>query len=242
MPIRKKSVLTDLSTSDSSPELNSTTKMANYDGPADPGGQVTQAWLTSMFNKHSAQISANVEKRILESEEKIKEHLNGKIKVLNEQINQLQADNERQGDRIELLEKTLKMKNIVITGPIANKEDVTAVIGRSLASAGEDPVKLVDLKQITTKNGMVKHIATCNTMEEKSKILRARKGMTFNGHKVFVDSDLTKEEQEIQFEARKFAKQQEEGAKVAVAYKKVWVNGKCFPYNKATKSFIGGKN
>lgn len=63
-------------------------------------------------------------------------------------------------------------------------------------------------------------------MEEKSKILRARKGMTFNGHKVFVDSDLTKEEQEIQFEARKFAKQQEEEAKVAVAYKKVWVNGR----------------
>lgn len=61
----------------------------------------------------------------------------------------------------------------------------------------------------------MKFIAACTTMEEKSRIMKAQKSMAHKGKKVFVDSDLTREEQEIQFEARKFAKQQAEGSKVA---------------------------
>lgn len=242
MPTRRKSSIADLSASDSSPEPNPLTKMPNYDGPAKTEGQVTQAWLTAMFEKHSAQISANVEKRIEESEEKIKAHVNGKIEALNQQINQLQAEKDMQGERIEAMEKMLKMKNIVVTGPLIAKEEVPEIINRSLASAGEGPVKLEDLRRITTRSGAVKHIATCSTLEEKTRIMRAKKGMTHNGLKVYVDSDLTREEQGIQFEARKFAKLQDRSAKVAVAYKKVWVNDRCFIYDKPSNAFKEGKN
>lgn len=238
---RRKNEIEGISTSDSSPEFNNTPKMPN-NRMEQNSGPVTQAWLSSMFEKHSAQISTNVEKRITESEEKIKEHLNGKIEALNQQISQLQEDKERQEERIESLEKMLKLKNIVISGPNVNKIEIKEIIDRCLASAGEGPSQLIDIRQITARNGTVKHIATCNSVEEKTKISRSRKEMSHNGQKIFINSDLTRSEQEIQYEARKFAKQQERGAKVSVAYKKVWVNDKSFTYDKSTKSFKNSKN
>lgn len=236
---RRKNGVSRTSSSESSPELDNIAKMpkTSTDGPP-----VTQAWLTTMFQQQSVELNSVLTTRLEESEKKIKAHLDEKVAVLNTQIAELQQDKERQSDRIEALEKMLKAKNIVVSGPKIAKEEVNTIIDKCLASAGESAVQLVDVRQITTKAGTVKFIAACTTMEEKSRIMKAKKSMAHNGKKVFVDSDLTREEQEIQFEARKFAKQQAEGSKVAVAYKKVWVNNACFVYDKSSKTFAPPKN
>lgn len=231
---RRKHGIDGLSSSDSSPELSNTPKMSKNSADGPP---VTQAWLIAQFEKNSKEINRNIDTRLAESESRIKTYMEAKIDALNEQINQLQQEKEQQAEKIEVLEKMVKSKNIVISGPVLSRDEVTAIIDRSLASTGEGPAHLADLRRITTKNGMVKHIASCSTYEEKTKIMRSKKAMMHNGQKVFVDNDLTREEQETQFQARKFAKQQDKNAKVAVGYKKVWVNDKCFVYDKTSKSY-----
>lgn len=229
---RRKNGFAGLSSSDSSPELSNASKMVKNNEPP-----VTQAWLIAQFEKNSKEINLNIDTRISESENNIKKHLEGRIEILNEKINLLQAEKEQQAEKIEALEKMIKSKNIVISGPVLSREEVAAVINRSLASTGSAPANLVDVRTITAKNGSVKHIASCSTYDEKAKIMQAKKAMSHNGQKVYVDSDLTREEQEAQFEARKFAKLQDKGAKVAVGYKKVWVDNKCFIFDKSRKSY-----
>lgn len=216
---RRKNGFAGLSSSDSSPELSNASKMVKINEPP-----VTQAWLIAQFEKNSKEINLNIDTRISESENNIKKHLEGRIEILNEKINLLQAEKEQQAEKIEALEKMIKSKNIVISGPVLSREEVAAVINRSLASTGSAPANLVD-------------IASCSTYDEKAKIMQAKKAMSHNGQKVYVDSDLTREEQEAQFEARKFAKLQDKGAKVAVGYKKVWVDNKCFIFDKSSKSY-----
>lgn len=236
---RRKNGIEGFSSSESSPELEKTPKMPKITPEGPP---VTQAWLITMFEKQSAEMNVTLDKRLEESETRIKAHLDGKITALNDQISQLQQEKEQQSDRIEALEKMLKAKNIIVSGPAISKEEVTAIIDNSLANAGEPSVQLSDVRRITAKNGTVKHIATCSSMEEKSRIMKVKKGMSHKGQKVFVDGDLTRDEQEIQFEARKFAKQHDKGTKVAVGYKRVWVNDVCYTYNRSTKSFEPPKN
>lgn len=232
---RRKNGIAGYSSSDSSPELKNIAKMSKNNAQANP--PVTQTWLIEQFEKNSKEINSNIDLRISESESRIMTYMEGKIETLNEEIKLLHQEKELQAERIEALEKIIKSKNIVISGPVLSTDEVTAIINRSLAKNGEGPAHLVDVRRITTKAGAVKHIASCSTYEEKNKIMRAKKKMSHNGQQVFVDSDLTRDEQEIQFEARKFAKQQAKSAKVAVGYKKVWVDDKCFVYDKKSKAY-----
>lgn len=65
----------------------------------------------------------------------------------------------------------LKARNIVVSGP--------KIIDKCLALAGEPSVQLVDVRQKTTKAGTVKFIAACTTIEEKSRIMKAKKSMSW---------------------------------------------------------------
>lgn len=68
--------------------------------------------------------------------------------------------------------------------------------------------------------------------------MRAKKDMVHEGKKFFVNDDLTREEQGIQYKARCFARDHQGKGKATVGYKKVFVDEKEFVWSAEKGNFI----
>lgn len=69
-------------------------------------------------------------------------------------------------------------------------------------------------------------------------MIKAKKGMEHGGKKFFVNDDLTREEELIQYKARCFAKNHKGKNKAIVAYRKVYIEGKEFRWNEELTDFV----
>uniref|UniRef100_A0A6P7GHK2 Uncharacterized protein LOC114342707 isoform X2 n=1 Tax=Diabrotica virgifera virgifera TaxID=50390 RepID=A0A6P7GHK2_DIAVI len=129
--------------------------------------------------------------------------------------------------RIEQLEKDRQRNNIVLKGLTLDpndrkpvKESVEHFIGRNL--------KLQVKLRGAVKIGDQIFVAEMENLTDKLSVLKNKgKLKNLQGQKVYIESDLTRKEREIQAKIRKMAKEEKDkGNTTKIGYMKLEINGK----------------
>lgn len=179
---------------------------------------------------------------IMNSEQRIIKLLETKIAALENTVTEVLAKNNELENKIQRLEKVQRKRNIVITGLDTNKEDAVSIIEDLMVQAGKEKAKIKDTWKIQLKSGKYKFIGTCDSFEEKQRIMECKRIMKHKGKPFYLDDDLTEEEQLVQYKARTFARENGVPGLTSVSYRKVWIDGECYEYNNKTGSFLSQKD
>lgn len=204
--------------------------------------QVNPLCVQKLLQSCVEEVTSTLDKLLLKmeaSEERIVKMLETKIASLESQVKEVVAKNITLENKIQQLEKDKRKRNIVITGLNADKEDVANIVEKLMANPADERklARIKDVWKTQLKDGSFKFIGTCDSFEEKQRILKCKRQMVHNGKPFYLDDDLTKEEREIQFKARMFARQYGGKGSTAVGYRKVWIDGICHEYNNKTETF-----
>lgn len=209
-------------------------------------GDVGQMNQTEMLTMIKAMLDSNVKQvysKIDESEANIKSAMEMKIGALEKQVAVLSTTNRELLMRVDKLEQEQRRKKVVVSGLDCQPEEVADKMKEAMKGAGGAAIDLQDIRKIITKSSQIKFVATCASVDDKRKLMLAKRNMKVDGKPIFVDDDLTPTEQSIQFKARLFAKEQRaSGKKAAVAYRKVWIDGICHQYDEEQDMFLRNKN
>lgn len=205
------------------------TDQENDDAP------VTRDWMRMMMEQNNKQFHEHLNAMTTS----IHTAFNTKIVALEEEIVELKQQNSDQERRIEHLERNQRRFNIKVSQLDAPREDVPHIIATALNTP---ELSIRDVIPIKTKTGATKFVATCSTSSDKAVIMAKKKLLTHNGRPFFVDNDLTRKEEEIQYKLRRFASEQGPKGSAAVAYKRVYTRNGCYEYNEATQKIEEKKN
>uniref|UniRef100_A0A6P7FI00 Uncharacterized protein LOC114328141 n=1 Tax=Diabrotica virgifera virgifera TaxID=50390 RepID=A0A6P7FI00_DIAVI len=149
------------------------------------------------------------------------------IKELKEKNKKLEEGLKMANKRIEQLEKDRRRNNIVLKGLTLDpndrkpvKESVEHFIGRNL--------KLQVKLRGAVKIGDQIFVAEMENLTDKLSVLKNKGKLTnLQGQKVYIESDLTRKEREIQAKIRKMAKvEKDKGNNTKIGYMKLEINGK----------------
>lgn len=140
-------------------------------------------------------------------------------------------------DKQEKNEKQERRNNLVISCKTSNNpldkkpEKVKEKAQEILKKVTEQDVSFEKATLITTsKSGRDIIAVKMNSFDEKLNIMR-NKGK-LRGSDIFIDSDLTKREAEVQKKIRdKVQEEKNKGNNAKVGYKKIWINGVWRPWN-----------
>lgn len=191
------------------------------------------------FKRDMLRSNKKVEDRIAESEVRIKGVLETRVEELKEEIQDLRQRNGELEKRMERLEKDSKRKNVLITGIEASAGEISGIINAAIRKSGKnEQIKLDVTGSFETKKGDRIVRAECRTQEDKRVLMRSKKDMVHKGRNFFVNDDLTREEQGIQYKARCFARDYQGKGKATVGYRKVYVDGKELVWNEEQGNFI----
>ena len=193
------------------------------------------------LKEHTKESEEKINANIIEQTKHLEQTLGSRISELETQI--LKMDEEHQETRarcnelerkLRQLDRTTRKNNIVITG----MEAVTAVEADHEFQKIIPKTKLSNMRAIKTKNG-TKVVATCENFESKMELMKAKRSIkTENGKQVFIDDDLSREDNELQFIVRQKAKSlKAEGKNVKIGQRKLNVEGKWIYIDEETKSF-----
>lgn len=94
--------------------------------------------------------------------------------------------------------------------------------------AGGAGIDLQDIYKIITKSNQTKFVATSASLDDKRKLMLAKRNLKVDGKAIFVDDDLTPAEQSIQYKARLFAKEERK------TVEKAWIDGHTYVTNTMT--------
>lgn len=221
--------------SQTSPEGLQRSKMSNSTGDE---GQMNQTDMPTMIK---AMLDSNVKQmysKIEESEANIKSAMEKKIRALEKEVAVLSTINRELLMRVDKLEKEQRRKKIVVTGLDCQPDVVADKMKNAMKGAGGAVIDLQDIRKIITKSNRTKFVATCASVDDKLKLMLAKRNLKVDGKPIFVDDDLTPPKQYIQYKARLFeTEERKTGKKAAVAYRKVWIDGVCHEYDDQSETF-----
>lgn len=152
--------------------------------------------------------------------------------------------------RMDQLERKQKRANIVITGLPANSNNDLSTknyIEQLFTDNLGLNLKVTDAFQIKTKDSKGKVIATMGSVEDKTAVLKNKKLLSqskgMSSQKIFVQDDLIKKDEMIQFRAREFARKMKgENKDVRIGFKKVYVDKVLHIWDEKEETFVNRKN
>lgn len=184
--------------------------------------------------------------KIMESNEEIKQELRelrneNKVKEekWEEEKQVMMGKIEHLENMMEKTEKEKRKKNIVIKGFKLKGNNIKEEIEEYLSTEMQVNTKIMMAYKITLNNKEKNEIviAELESLEKKLEILKAKNKIKRST--VYIDSDLTQCEREIQRQIRSIAR--EEGGKgktVKIGYQKLTVNGKEYRWNMRQKGLV----
>lgn len=143
---------------------------------------------------------------------------------------------------MNLLDRDRRRNSVVISGLTAtNPEVAVVVINKALKTSGVEPtptIKNVRILRLKSGQKMI-DMMTFQSLEKKRVIMKNKRNIkTVDGNPVFIDDDLSPEDSEIQFLARKTAREwRESGKDVKIGSDQIKVDGTWWKYNAATGDF-----
>lgn len=148
------------------------------------------------------------------------------IRLLKEKVNML----ENKENNRETKEKNERRKNIIISGNIMNNsrdvDNCKVRVEKIIQDVIKTKVEITNTELIC-KNNKGKDVIRVRLATHDKKLEIMKKKSQLRGSDVFIDDDLTKEEQIIQKCIRERVKQEKENGKMAkVGYQKIFMNGK----------------
>lgn len=155
---------------------------------------------------------------------------------------EIKSDSSKLNDLVEneeMRERARRKKNIIISGwqgPMENYKSETYNFLRSNFSLPENFAEDIVVQGKDKKRILVK----LREFEDKIKILKSKKEV-LKQKKIFIDSDLTKLEREIQSKLRDFARSElknDKNKKVWVSYGKVGIDDKQFLWDQASSKLV----
>lgn len=158
---------------------------------------------------------------------------NGRLEILNKW-----EMNSELGRKVELLERQKKMKNVVINGLHTisqNDEDLKRELESFFAENLNVFTKVVNV----TRPRKSLCIAKLEKVQDKLRLLKNRRLLRHRGINVFIDSDLTFLEKEIQNKIeRRAEKERLKGHFVKVGHGKIYINGTTFVWNEQQNKLV----
>lgn len=186
--------------------------------------------------------------KIEESETRIKtamstrfEELEQKIKEVQEENSELKRENELVKNRVLQLERESKRCNFVATGlDFVHARDGYEALNRVIGQATEGRVKVTCVRTIPTRGQGNKIVAKCRSEEEKRILMANRKNMAISDGNtrtpIYLDDDLTKEDQEIHARLRAEArKAKAEGKETRLSRNRLKISNTWYYVNPRTK-------
>lgn len=149
--------------------------------------------------------------------------------------------------RLDQLERRERRNNILISGLNVNRENAMVVVNGLFAGL-EQPVTVDEVSVITAQGGKPKVLARLKNFDDKMKVIKSKKGLSMldtKGEKVpvFVNDDMTKKDQLIQFRGRALAKEMRAKQKVVkIGFRKLSIDGAWHVWDDATEAFVNAKN
>lgn len=165
--------------------------------------------------------------------------LENQCNLMGSKVTALERDNDFLRARLAQIDRQQRQNNVKISGIDVNTvEEATTAIEQVLNAGMEETVPIKNIKLINTTGGK-KIIGTCNNMEDKRKLMRSKRCLkTKEGKPVYVDNDLSKEDGEIYFKARKLAETlRRAGNRVKVESNRIQVGDEWRYYDKETDAF-----
>lgn len=165
---------------------------------------------------------------------------NEEVKQMREEINSMKQEWKNNNEdmlsrikvmerRIEKLEKEKIRNNLIITGietDTNNREGLIESIENLIRQELRIKVKVRNAYKVSMK----KCIAEMEKWEDKVEILK-NKGK-LNGKEIYIDSEMTLKEREIQKKIRDYAKEvKSKGARVKVRFQKLEINGRIMKWD-----------
>lgn len=185
-----------------------------------------------------------MEKDLKETVNSMSAKLESKFAEWEEEKQQLLTHQKAMEKRLNELERRERRNNALITGLEATREDVKVVVNKAFAGL-DQPVEVVEATVFKQQSGTCKIFVRFNNFEEKMAVFRQKKKLqTADGKgQVFINDDLTRREQEMQYHGRMFAKTMREQKKsVKMGYGKMCVEGEWWTWDDETKSYVNRKN
>lgn len=146
--------------------------------------------------------------------------------------------------RLNELERRERKNNALITGLEATRDNVKVVVNNTLAKLAQ-PVTVEEARVLNVQGGATKIFVRFRSFEDKMSVFNQKKGLTglVNKTPVFINDDLTRREQEIQYHGRMFAKtMRSQNKNVRMGYGRIWVDGECWIWDDDTKAYVNRKN
>lgn len=140
--------------------------------------------------------------------------------------------------RLDRIERGEKKQNIVITGlPSINEPGrVKSAVDDLFAKHLKQSAVITDAFQIKLQSGDTKIIARLANMEEKTKIMKAKKSLPNN---VYINDDLIKNDRILRGKARQFAKSVAgPGQVIRVRTGSVWVDSIQYVWDEPAQTFV----
>lgn len=148
--------------------------------------------------------------------------------------------------RLDQLERREKRNCVVISGlNVVNRENAVVVVNGLFSGQG---VTVEEARVINTKGDRPKVVAKFKCFDDKLKVLKAKKDLAMidtegKSVPIFVNDDLTKKDQHIQFRGRELAKEMRGKKKaVIIGLRKLSIDGEWHFWDEATQTFAKPKN
>ncbi|KAJ3656653.1 hypothetical protein Zmor_015710 [Zophobas morio] len=153
------------------------------------------------------------------------------------EIKQLKEENRKMITRIELLETRLMRVDIQQYSNQGRRYPERSTKTEFLQSTIQVQAKIIEATKIKTTLGKDIIVAKLGSWEDKQNIMQAKSKL--KGTKVFIDNDLTKEENRVQANLRKLAKnERDQGKNVNVGYQKLIVDKQIWDWDGKTEKII----
>ena len=187
---------------------------------------------------------SSMESYLKDTVKTLTETMEAKFKQWEEEKSTMNNKQRELEERINELERRERKNNALITGLDATRNNVKVVVNNTLAKL-DQPVTVAEAKVINTKGGASKIFVRFNSFDDKMKVFKQKKGLLGPDGKgqVFLNDDLTRREQEMQFHGRALAKSLRAQMKtVKLGYGKVCVDGDWRVWDEVSKTYVSRKN
>ncbi|XP_031350476.1 spindle assembly checkpoint component MAD1-like [Photinus pyralis] len=164
-------------------------------------------------------------------------------KETNEQLSAIRKENitlkkeiEQLSNKVETLERRNKKENLIISGiqiPTNDDKEIKRQMERFIAQELKMDVKIRNASRITDKVCVIQMENMCDKLE----ILKHKKLLKAYKDKVYIESELTKKELEIQKEIKQISmEERRRGNSTKIGYKKLIINGSEWKWNETAKA------
>lgn len=201
------------------------------------------------FNKMEKTVARTInatEDRIMGAFTEFELKVGKKVSMLEVRIDQLTAENAelknengKLSAKVNQIDRDRRRNNIIVTGIAAGTTaEAATAVNKLCASSGETGIAISNIRLIKGKGGP-KVLGTCRSHEEKMMIMRKKKDLRGpDGNPVYVNDDLSPEDNEIQFLARKRRNElKAEGKEVQIGFRAIKVDGTWCSYDESAKCF-----